>query len=416
VTVVHAAGATLLSLSLTHFPNMHLSLAQLVLLPPSLVPPPLVLWSLAGIVGVWAAYPLVMALLAALLAVPRRRAALGLPANGSQLPLVSVVLATRDDDASIERRVRDCLAATYAPARLEVVVALDATRSAPEVCGVAFGDARVRVVPGDAPGGKAAALNAGVRASRGDVLVFTDTHQRFQPDAIALLVAALADRRVGAVSGCLDLAEGRSRRSVVGLYWLMERWLRRSEARVHSSVGATGAIYALRRSLWKPVPTGLILDDVYTPMRVVLDGYRVGFVEAARALETRQTEAGQEYRRKVRTLTGVIQLCAWLPLVLVPIRNAVWLQFVCHKLLRFLTPYWVLVVALWMASVVARLMIAHPLAAIAAAGAAAAVSLLAHVNVARIVREALVSGVMLQAAVVVSTVNGFRGRWDVWRR
>ena len=49
----------------------------------------------------------------------------------------------------------------------------------------------------------------------------------------------------------------------------------------------------------------------------------------------------QDARTKgaVRTLTGVIQVCAWLPGVLNPLRNRIWLQFVFHKLLRLLTPY-----------------------------------------------------------------------------
>ena len=140
--------------------------------------------------------------------------------------------------------------------------------------------------------------------------------------------------------GALNLAER---------YWRLERWLRKWEARLHSSVGVTGAIYAMRRELWKPLPANLILDDVYLPMRLVLDGWRVGFTDQARARDVRRFEAGQEYRRKVRTLTGVIQVCAWLPGVLNPVRNPIWLQFVFHKLLRLLTPYLVVIALVGMA-------------------------------------------------------------------
>lgn len=373
--------------------------------------------SFACIVAVWIVYPLVMAALAALAARPRRD-------DGGRA--VSVVLATRDDDAAIRARVADLLRADYDAARLDVIVALDATRPA---AGVPRVDdlgrwGRVTVVRGDEPGGKAATLNAGVRASSGEILVFTDTHQRFHPAAIARLAGAFAAPRVGGASGCLDLArttgdagEGAARRtpaegSLVGRYWLYERWLRNNEARVHSTVGVTGAISALRRSLWKPLPAGLILDDVYTPMRIVLDGWRVAFVDEARATETRTPVAEQEYRRKVRTLTGVIQLCAWLPGVLVPIRNPIWLQFLFHKLLRLLTPYWLLVIVAWGAWVSARWLAAHLALATAGAAVVLLMGALARNTVQRVVRE----GLLLQAAVIVGTINGFRGRWDVWQR
>jgi hypothetical protein len=196
----------------------------------------------------------------------------------------------------------------------------------------------------------------------------------------------------------------------------MERRLRRDEARIHSAIGVTGAIYAMRRERWTPLPAGVILDDVYTPMRLVLEGFRVGFTPAARAADARRTSADQEYRRKVRTLTGVIQLCAWLPGVLVPGRNPVWAQFVFHKLLRLLTPYLLLLAAV---ATLAELAARSPartfwLGALAVAIAGLAASLLPRVGPR--VRGLVVWGVTLQAAIVVATVNGVRGRWDVWHR
>ena len=91
-----------------------------------------------------------------------------------------------------------------------------------------------------------------------------------------------------------------------------------TEARIHSAIGVTGAIYAMRRELWAALPQGLILDDLYAPMQVVLRGYRVGFCDAAIATDARRFTPKDEYRRKARTLTGVLQLCAWLPSVLSP--------------------------------------------------------------------------------------------------
>ena len=370
---------------------------------------PLVLIAAGFVAGVWIVYPLVVALLG--VAMRRRRPALPSPA-----PTVSVVLATREPLEDVRRRVDDLVRADYDLARLQIVIARDPRASA--LSSAAFrvpAGVSVVVVTGDEPGGKAAALNAGVRAATGDVLVFTDTHQRFAASALGLLAAATVAPGFGAASGRLSLREEHEglALSPSDLYWRYERWLRRNEARVHSTVGVTGAIYAMRRALWTPLPAGLLLDDVFVPMRLVLDGHRVDFVEEARATETRSVTPGQEYRRKVRTLTGVLQLCAWLPAVLSPARNRIWAQFVIHKLLRLLTPYAVVTLVVAGAIVAAQYLAVHPIAA-ALLGAGALATLVVPRGFA-LARRLVVGLAVVQAAAVVATVNGLRGRWDVWR-
>jgi cellulose synthase/poly-beta-1,6-N-acetylglucosamine synthase-like glycosyltransferase len=359
----------------------------------------------------WVVYPLAVGIMAA----GRAHAPVSDPATR---PRVSVVLATREDASSIRLRMEDCLGGDYPAELLEVVVAVDRGVAA----GIDFKDlerpGRITVVQGDEPGGKAATLNAGVRASRGAVLVFTDTHQRFQRGAISELIAALGDERVGAASGNLRLPPEHRASSVSEHYWRYERWLRSCEATIHSAVGVTGAVFAVRRTLWQPLPPGLILDDVYTPMRVVLGGKRVAFVEGARAYETRRHTPLEEYHRKVRTMTGVVQLCRWLPAVLVPWLNPVWVQFVCHKLLRLLTPYCVLGLAAWIVAL-GYSTLGFPFVA----GLALVLSFVG-VAIWRLrtadegsngVWDVIAEGALLQAAVVMGTVNGLMGRWDVWR-
>jgi cellulose synthase/poly-beta-1,6-N-acetylglucosamine synthase-like glycosyltransferase len=372
--------------------------------------------SAGAIVAVWIAYPLVVALLA--LWSRRMRAKRPRPrpwttSISSSEPTMSVVIATRDHPAVVRERIADCLGAADGPRMLEVVVGIDAG-GAPGAADELSIAPNVTVVAGDLPGGKAATLNAAARVARGDLLLFADVHQRFERDAINRLVAAFDDPRVGAASGRLELAPG-ARRSPIGRYWAYERWLRRCEADVHSCVGATGAIWAMRRALWTPLPPNLILDDVYAPMRVVLAGHRVAFVDDARAVDVRSVERSSEYRRKVRTLTGNIQLCVWLPHLLVPLRNPIWLQFVFHKLLRLLTPYWLIAVLIWGAVSVLRHSGAYPAVAALVALALAITLLAPNARAFRIVRQTAVWGLVLQAAVVVAAMNGFRRRWDVWR-
>jgi poly-beta-1,6-N-acetyl-D-glucosamine synthase len=357
----------------------------------------------------WIVYPLGVGALAAFRPRPPRSA--DRPAAGG-LPTVSVVIASREGAGDIAKRVDNCLASAYAEDRLEIVVALDRP---PESADARIGEGRsdrVCIVRADSPGGKAAALNAGVRAASGDIVVFADTFQMYEPDTIRVLADALGDGRTGAVSGRLELPPGRAR--LARVYWAYERWLRRREAVVHSTIGATGAVYAVRRDLWQPLPPGLLLDDVYTPMRIVLAGLRVGFADDARAVETRTSSPDREYRRKVRTLTGVMQVCAWLPAVLSPRRNPVWPQFVLHKLSRMLTPLALFLVALraaWELRAIPREYIAPAALVLLVAGAW---TLRSRTPRAQHVRDVIAEAALLQAAVVMAGVNGIRGRWKVW--
>lgn len=361
-----------------------------------------------AIIVIWGGYPVFVALVATARRTGTRSARSG------QVP-VTVVIATAEPIEVVNARVRDVLEADYPTALLDVVVSVDyqAEWSDEARC---LRDPRLHIVRGDAPGGKAAALNAGARHARGEILVFTDSAQRFDRSAVRTLVDALGDPELGAVSGALHLQMDAGSMSLPQRYWRYERWLRFQEAKLHSTVGVTGAVYALRRSCWQPLPAGLILDDVFVPMRVVLAGQRVGFEPAARAFDERRFSASQELRRKARTLTGVMQLCAWLPSVLVPWRNPIWGQFLFHKLLRLLTPYLLIGAAVglagWMSAFIAR--VAPQAGLPVMVGGVVCILLLIVAN--RSLRRTVHMAAALQLAVMRATLNGLRGEWDVWHR
>jgi hypothetical protein len=108
---------------------------------------------------------------------------------------------------------------------------------------------------------------------------------------------------------------------------------------VWSTLGATGAIYALRRSSWTPLPASALLDDVLAPMRALLAGSRIVFDDRAIAYDQASVDAAAESRRKTRTLAGNYQILAQEPRLLLPVVNPVWLQYVSHKIGRLIVPW-----------------------------------------------------------------------------
>jgi cellulose synthase/poly-beta-1,6-N-acetylglucosamine synthase-like glycosyltransferase len=254
---------------------------------------------------------------------------------------VSVVIAARDEEGRVADRIRNVLDQEYPPEAIEVILVSDGSRDRTAEEARAIGDPRVRVIELPEPRGKAAALNAGVAEAKHPIVVFTDVRQRFSPGALAELTAFFHDPRVGAVSGELVLSRetGGDVQEGVGLYWEYEKFIRRKESAVDSCVGATGAIYAIRRVLYRPLPLDTILDDFLVPMRIVLAGYRVVFARSAKAFDRVSESPSREFRRKVRTLAGNFQALRYEKRLLDPRRNRLFFQLFSHKLLRLVVPY-----------------------------------------------------------------------------
>jgi len=259
-------------------------------------------------------------------------------------PTVSIVIACHNEQEYIERRINNLIECEYPPGLREIIVVSDGSTDFTAEIARRYFSYGVKLFAYEDQRGKATALNVGVEIATGDIILFADARQAFEPNVIKAIVANFADSSVGAVSGelLLDGGEDSSVGEGVGLYWKYEKWIRKSESAFGSVIGATGAIYAIRRKLWKPLPENTILDDVYTPMSIALDGHRVIFEEAARAHDVATESATREFARKVRTLTGNYQLCQLMPRVLVP-NNVLLFQFYSHKLMRLASPMFFLI-------------------------------------------------------------------------
>ena len=304
----------------------------------------LFLSALALVLYSYAGYPLICFLRARLLPMSLARR--------SVKPQVTVIIAAYRETETIARKLDDLRAQTYPQNLTEVVVACDGaeddTAARARQAAAAWGD-RCKVLE-LARAGKPAALNQAVAVAQGEILIFTDARQPLSKNAIKALVKGLADETVGAVSGQLVL-EGDA---PVGAYWRYEAAIRRWEGQSGSTIGVSGALYALRKSLFSPLPAETVLDDLLVPMRVRLSGRRVAFEPAAQAFD-RAEKSDREFFRKVRTLAGNFQLLLLAPELFFPWRNPSWFDFCSHKLSRLFVPY--ALVGLFLSS----LALPHPL-------------------------------------------------------
>jgi cellulose synthase/poly-beta-1,6-N-acetylglucosamine synthase-like glycosyltransferase len=339
--------------------------------------------------------------------------------HAQQEPYVSIVMVVRNEERWLESKLRNLLELDYPLERCQIVVVSDGSTDRTEaILRENANNPRVQVVMNQLSRGKACGLNDAISVSAGEVIVFTDARQKIESGAIRLLMENFADPEVGCVSGALMLGDpeaGEAGRGM-GLYWGIEKKIRELESESGSVVGATGAIYAVRRELLgSSVPEGTILDDVYIPMQVVRQGKRVVFESRARAWDSPDLGSEREFARKVRTLSGnyqLVQLAPWL----LSSKNPVRFEFVSHKLLRLAVPFALAIL------LVASMVLPAPVyrSALVLQAVFYGLSLLAGLRLSRgplsSMSDAALTFVMLNGAAAVAFVNFLTGRKAVWIR
>ncbi len=295
--------------------------------------PTLTYWGSLGLIAyTYGGYPALLLGLSKLKKIARQGALR--PVEPPVEPTVSVVLAAHNEQGRIAAKLDNLLSLDYPKEKLEIVVVSDGSTDETDAIVESYADRGVSLERNETPQGKAVALNRGVARASGELLLFCDARQRIDPQALRRLVSWFADPNIGAVSGELQLDTGKG----PGAYWAYERLIRNAESAIDSVVGATGALYALRRHLYRDLPADCLLDDVFTPMQIVLQGYRVTIDSEAKVYDDEASVKG-EFSRKARTLAGNYQLLQQLPELLDPRKNRLFLQLVSHKLLRLACPF-----------------------------------------------------------------------------
>jgi cellulose synthase/poly-beta-1,6-N-acetylglucosamine synthase-like glycosyltransferase len=296
----------------------------------------LLFWScLALVLQTYVFYPLTVALLKSL---SRPSAP---PAAGPE-PAVSVVIAVYNEEDFIRARVENIFSADYPKKKLEVLIGSDGSTDRTNEILRAHGAAGLRPFFFDRRRGKAGVLNDLLAEARGDIVVFSDANTEFAASTISELVKPFADPKVGAVTGELILHSGHG--SIGGdgevSYWRFENWLKHAESEVRSTLGASGGVYAIRGSLWRPLPfEKSIVDDFVVPMNVLKAGSVVKYNRAARAFEKAAGSVRGEFTRKVRigasNFNGIPEFAE----LLSPRHGFVAFALWSHKILRWFVPF-----------------------------------------------------------------------------
>ena len=264
----------------------------------------------------------------------------------SEWPAVSLIIAAHNEEAVLRAKLENALAMDYPAGRLDIIVVSDASTDGTDRIAAEFAERGVRLHRQEVRGGKTEAQNAGVRLARGQFLAFSDANSMYASSALKRLLAPFADEWVGCVCGELQYAnpDEQGAGKGEGLYWRYEQFLKRRESLLSSTLGANGAIYALRRELFVEL-RGDIISDFVAPLGAWRRGFRIAYEPKAVATEYSSVRFGDEFRRRRRIVSRSLYGLWTEAGVLNPFAHFFFaFQMFSHKLLRWLAPVWLLVV------------------------------------------------------------------------
>lgn len=257
-------------------------------------------------------------------------------------PSVSVIIAAHNEQSNIETKLSSLKQLDYPADKLQIIFVSDGSTddTVAKLTHAQKTMSNLEVEHYSQAAGKPTALNKGVECATGDVLVFMDARQSVSANSIKALTERLMQSDIGAVSGELSLAGDDGMESAnVGLYWRYEKWVRLNESKLFSTTGATGALYAIRKSSYVPHEPDVLLDDFDTPVSLLAKGLRTVFEPDAKVYDVAESSGRGEFRRKTRTLAGNFQSYHRHRWLFDSRQNPVFLQFLSHKVFRLLVPY-----------------------------------------------------------------------------
>jgi cellulose synthase/poly-beta-1,6-N-acetylglucosamine synthase-like glycosyltransferase len=292
--------------------------------------------SFGGIVYCYIAYPILIR--AASLVFGRRDEPP--PLADKDLPDVSLLICAHNEQDVIERRIQNALESDYPQEKLEIAVASDG--SIDNTCAIVrkFAGQGVRLIEFPDNRGKATALNQSIPQLRGSIVALSDANTYYDRDAIRQLARWLPDPSIVAVCGRLLLTDPETGKNADSMYWKYETFLKRSEGKLGALLGSNGAIYAIRRDQFVPIPSNTKIDDFVIPLVAkIRHGGRIVYEDRAMARELTAPDLGSEFSRRARIGGGGVQSMQVLWPLLNPRQGWIALVLFSHKILRWLCPF-----------------------------------------------------------------------------
>jgi len=256
------------------------------------------------------------------------------------LPTISLLIAAYNEEAEIGRRIENALETDYPADKYEIVVASDGSSDRTNEIVRGYERFGVRLLAFPVRRGKATVLNDAIPQASGEIVMLSDANTFTHATAAQRMAGWFRDPKVGVVCGRLVLTDPATGKNVDSLYWKYETFLKKCEGRLGALLGANGAIYAIRKTLFQGIPGNTIVDDFVIPLLArQRSGCRIVYDKEAVAVEETPARLKSEFHRRTRIGAGGFQSIGMLFRLLSPRNGWISFTFASHKILRWLCPF-----------------------------------------------------------------------------
>lgn len=259
-------------------------------------------------------------------------------------PSVSFLISCYNEEEIIQDKLLNAVAMDYPIDKIEIIVISDCSSDKTDDIVKGFDATNVRLIRMEERLGKTMGINYAVSQAKGEVIVFSDANAMYEKNAIRQLVRNFSDNRIGYVVGeARYIKRGDGASISEQTYWNYECRIKKIESRLHSVVGGDGAIYAIRRELYEPLLESDI-NDFVNPLQIISKGYRGVYEDEAVCWEEAAGSFNKEFNRKSRIVNRSFSGLLRVPSVLNPFHTGFFsFEVISHKLLRWLTPFFFLI-------------------------------------------------------------------------
>ncbi len=262
------------------------------------------------------------------------------------LPDVNIIIPVQNEEQVIAAKLNSILQSSYPKEKMHIYIGLDnCTDSTKNIIEQSFSLPNIHIVEFSERQGKPSVLNqlvAGQQFEEDALLIFTDANVLFSATTIFELVSCFKDVRVGLVDS--NIQPQRITNENEHLYWNYENQIKFHESLVYHIIpGPSGGCFAIRKNLFTPVPSNFLVDDFFIGFSIVIKGYYSLFNPEALCYEDVITNWRQEFNRKIRIATGNFQNLWRFKKYAVNPFSTVGFVFISHKVLRWKTPFLLLV-------------------------------------------------------------------------
>jgi cellulose synthase/poly-beta-1,6-N-acetylglucosamine synthase-like glycosyltransferase len=260
--------------------------------------------------------------------------------RGSFEPLVTLIITAYNEEKDIKEKLENTLAIDYPKEKLEILIASDCSNDKTDEIVKSFAKYGVKLYRQTERRGKTAAQNAAVEISTGEIILFSDATSMYQPNVLKEILPNFADQSVGCVAGKLVYVDktGSSVGKGAKSYWNYETWIKESESRVCSLIGASGCLYALRKSAYVPMYDEACSDFIICTL-IYEQGLRTVYEPNAICTEETNRQSDKEMKMRIRVI-GQSYNDLWRNArMLNPFKSGFFaIQLISHKIFRYAVP------------------------------------------------------------------------------